>query len=78
VRFFPNNTGDAIVSGAAHALTGAIERMAGFMRESGQERLRVILSGGSSEALHPFIAAETLTVDNLVLEGLAVIGEEGD
>lgn len=78
VRFFPSNTGDAIMSGAAHAAAGAIERMAGFMRESGHESLRVILSGGGSAMLQPLLSVPSIVVDNLVLEGLAAIAEEGD
>ena len=76
VRFFPSNTGDAIISGAAHACAGAVERMAAFMRESGHESLRVILSGGGAEQLRPLLALETAVVENLVLEGLATIAEE--
>ena len=76
VRFFPNNTGDAIMSGAAHALAGAIERMATFMRESGQDPVRVLLSGGGAGALRSLIALETIAVDNLVLEGLVTIAQE--
>jgi type III pantothenate kinase len=75
VRFFPNNTGDAIMSGAAHAACGAIERMASFMRESGQESVRVILSGGNASMLQPLLALDSLVVENLVLEGLATIAE---
>lgn len=78
VRFFPSNTGDAIVSGATHAAAGAIERMAAFMRESGHESLRVILSGGSAAVLQPLLSVPALIVDNLVLEGLAAIAEEDD
>jgi type III pantothenate kinase len=76
VRFFPGNTGDAIMSGAAHAAAGAIERMAAFMRESGQDPLRVILSGGSAQFLQPLLGLDTLIVEYLVLEGLAAIAEE--
>ena len=78
VRFFPSNTGDAIMSGAAHALAGAIERMATFMRESGQDPLRVLLSGGAAERLHALVALETVTIDNLVLEGLITIAQGGE
>jgi type III pantothenate kinase len=78
VRFFPINTGDAIMSGAAHALAGAVERMGAFMRESGEDPLRVILSGGDAAVLRPLLALETIPVDNLVLEGLAVIAEQSD
>ena len=75
VRYFPANTGDALVSGAAHACAGAVERMAVFMRESGHESLRLILSGGGADALRPLLAMETELVPNLVLEGLATIAE---
>lgn len=76
VRFFPSNTGDAIMSGAVHAAAGAIERMAAFMREGGHETLRVILSGGSAAALQPLLSLPAVVIDNLVLEGLATIAEE--
>ena len=76
VRYFPANTGDAIVSGAAHACAGAIERMALFMRESGHASLRVILSGGAADELRPLLDLDTELVANLVLEGLATIAEE--
>lgn len=75
VRFFPNNTADAIMSGAVHAACGAIERMAGFLRESGQESMRAILSGGNAAMLQPLLALDSLVVENLVLEGLVVIAE---
>ncbi|RPI44744.1 MAG: type III pantothenate kinase [Betaproteobacteria bacterium] len=77
VRFFPANTGDAIVSGAAQACAGAVERMATFMRESGHESLRVIMSGGGAGQLRNLLALDTVVVENLVLEGLAAMVEEG-
>ena len=76
VCFFPSNTGDAIVSGAAHACAGAVERMASFMRESGHESVRVVLSGGGAEHLRPLLALDTIVVENLVLEGLTAMVEE--
>ncbi|MCC6535130.1 MAG: type III pantothenate kinase [Burkholderiales bacterium] len=78
VRFFPANTGDAITSGAVHAAAGAIERMASFMRESGHDALRVVLSGGNARELRPLLGLDTLLVEHLVLEGIAAIAEEGD
>ena len=77
VRYFPGNTGDAIMSGAAHALAGAVERMAAFMQEGGQGDVRVVLSGGAAPLLRPLLALDTVVVENLVLEGLAAIAEEG-
>jgi type III pantothenate kinase len=77
VRFFPANTGDAIMSGAAHAAAGAIERMARFMDAAGQSGARVILSGGAAADLRPLLDLETEVVEHLVLEGLATIAEQG-
>jgi type III pantothenate kinase len=77
VHFFPANTGDAIMSGAAHAAAGAIERMARFMEAAGQTSVRVILAGGGAEDLRPLLDLDTSVVEHLVLEGLAAIAEEG-
>jgi type III pantothenate kinase len=78
VHFFPANTGDAIMSGAVHAAAGAIERMGAFMREGGQESVRVVLSGGSAAILQPLLSLPVVVVENLVLEGLATIAEEDE
>lgn len=72
--FFPDNTGDAIVSGALNALAGAIDRMARYVVETGEDDPVVILSGGNAALLAPRMSGRPQLVDNLVLEGLAVIG----
>lgn len=74
--YFPNNTGDAIVSGAVYALTGAIERMARFMAEAGEGEPLVALSGGDAPTLAPRLNARVEVVDNLVLEGLVCIARD--
>lgn len=71
--YFPNNTADAIASGAIHALAGAIERMARFMAETGEGEALVVLSGGDASMLAPRLNARVEVVDNLVLEGLVCI-----
>ncbi|MBI2293729.1 MAG: type III pantothenate kinase [Betaproteobacteria bacterium] len=75
--FFPNTTGDAIVSGAIDALAGAIERMARFLEEAGQPQPACVLSGGGAALLEPYLNLEVKVVDNLVLEGLLAIAREG-
>jgi type III pantothenate kinase len=72
--FFPDNTGDAIASGALNALAGAIERMVHYMTETGGSEPLVVLSGGDAGRLVPLLGSAQL-VDNLVLEGLLHIGE---
>jgi len=69
-RYFPDNTGDAIASGAVNALAGTVERMTGYLRESAGVAPQVVLSGGGAELIEKRINAPVMVVDNLVLEGL--------
>jgi type III pantothenate kinase len=73
--FFPDNTGDAIASGALNALAGAIERMVRYMSETGEGEPSVLLSGGDAARVAPLLSDRVQVVDNLVLEGLLRIGE---
>lgn len=75
--FFPNTTGDAIMSGAINSLAGAIERMARFLEEAGQPQPACVLSGGGAALLEPYLNLEVKVVDNLVIEGLLAIAREG-
>jgi type III pantothenate kinase len=78
VRFFPSNTGDAILSGAAQGCAGAIERMVRFTQTGSQCTVRVVLSGGAAHVLRPLLdELDVVEVEHLVLEGLAAIAEEG-
>ena len=72
--FFPDNTGDAIVSGALNALAGAIERMCRYVVEAGEDEPVVVLSGGNADLLAPQLSTPPEIVDHLVLEGLVRIG----
>jgi type III pantothenate kinase len=72
--FFPDNTGDAITSGALNALAGAIDRMVGFTSDVGEGEPCVLLSGGDAALVAPLLNHRVQVVDNLVLEGLLRIG----
>ena len=77
--YFPDNTADAIMSGAVNALAGTVERMRGYMEETGQGSPRVVLSGGAAMVIKPrlHVAATALeVVDNLVLDGLLEIANQ--
>jgi len=74
--YFPDNTADAIMSGAVNALAGAIDRMRGYMEETGQGAPLVVLSGGVAALLKPRLNAAVELVDNLVLEGLLEIAKQ--
>ncbi len=71
--FFPDATGDAIMSGAINASCGAIERMARFLEDAGQRAPLCVISGGGADLLAPHLNLEVKLVDNLVLEGVLTI-----
>ena len=72
--FFPDNTADAIASGALNALAGAVDRMCRYVVETGDDDPVVVLSGGNAASLAPRLNGRAHVVDNLVLEGLVRIG----
>ncbi len=74
--YFPDNTADAIMSGAINALAGAIDRMRGYMEETGQGAPLVVLSGGAAALIKPRLNVAVELVDNLVLEGLLEIAKQ--
>ena len=53
---------------------GAVERMMRYIAETGEEDPLVVISGGNAELLAGCLSVRAELVDNLVLEGLAVIG----
>jgi type III pantothenate kinase len=71
--YFPDNTGDAIFSGAVNALAGTVERMACYLEESTGSAPPVLLSGGAAVLIEKRLNAPVTLVDNLVLEGLLQI-----
>ncbi len=74
--FFPDNTGDAIMSGAINALCGAVERIARNLEDGGGQAAACLLSGGAAGLIAPQLNLELKVVDNLVLEGLSVIARD--
>lgn len=71
--YFPDNTGDAIFSGAVNALAGAVERMVRYLEESTGTPPQVLLSGGGAALIEKRLTTGVTLVDNLVLEGLLQI-----
>jgi type III pantothenate kinase len=71
--YFPDNTGDAIFSGAVNALAGSVERMVRYLEESTGSAPPVLLSGGAAVLIEKRLNAAVTLVDNLVLEGLLQI-----
>jgi type III pantothenate kinase len=69
---FPDNTADAIATGAIHAVCGAITRMRSALSKTGAVP-QIVLSGGAAAAIEPHLEAPILTVPFLVLEGLRIV-----
>lgn len=65
----PVGTGDAIACGALQAQLGAIERALG---QAGKDA-SLVLTGGGAGVISPLLARQALCVEQLVLEGLAVL-----
>jgi type III pantothenate kinase len=73
---FPRKTNDAIHSGVIRATTGAIEyqRLA-LKLECSSDTIPCVLSGGAAGKIEKHLGMDVERVDNLVLEGLKIIGE---
>jgi type III pantothenate kinase len=81
--YFPDNTADAIMSGAVNALAGTIDRMRGYLAQTTQSNQQsaplVVLSGGAAQIIQPQLnaaASAVELVDNLVLDGLLEIAKD--
>ena len=74
-REFPDNTADALYSGAVQAVCGAIEQMRRQV-DTNPAHVRCYLAGGTAAEIRPHLPPPVEVVDNLVLEGvLALAGE---
>jgi type III pantothenate kinase len=70
---FPTNTSDALMSGGAHSIAGAIERMhRRLLAKTGQEPV-LLMSGGAAVKLAPITDLHFDTVDPLIFEGLLAL-----
>ena len=70
---FPTNTSDALMSGGAHAIAGAVERMQRrLMARTGQEPV-LLMSGGAAVKLGPIVELPFETMDTLIFDGLLVL-----
>jgi type III pantothenate kinase len=69
---FPRDTADAIYSGAIRATQGAIRYQYGLLQNAAAVCL---LSGGAADQIQMQLGIPVERVDNLVLQGLQMIGE---
>lgn len=68
---FPRNTADAIYSGVVQATLGAIHHQHALL----QAAEVCVLSGGAAGQIQAHLGIPVQRVDNLVLQGLQIIGE---
>jgi type III pantothenate kinase len=73
---FPTNTADALASGALQAVCGAIEQMRARLRRD-EVVVKCYLTGGAAHEIAPHLTGPLEVVDNLVLEGVLVLGAAG-
>ena len=73
-RDFPRNTADAIASGVMRASLGAIQHQYALL--AAHNGARCMVSGGAASALLPHLGLAAEQVDNLVLQGMQIIGQE--
>ena len=70
---FPTNTSDALMSGGADAIAGAVERMhRKLLKRCGQEPA-LIMSGGAAVKLQSISDLPFETVETLIFEGLLTL-----
>ena len=67
---FPTNTSDALMSGGADAIAGAIERMHHKLLARTGEKPALIMTGGAAVKLTPILDLPFETVELLIFEGL--------
>ena len=70
---FPTNTSDALMSGGANAMAGAIERQVRRLRQlTGKDPL-LLMTGGAAAKLAPITDLPFETVDGLIFDGLLAL-----
>ena len=74
LRDFPRNTADAIHSGILRATLGAVRHQFGLLQARGGP-VHCLLGGGAVDVVRPHLDLPAERMDNLVLQGLQIIGE---
>ena len=67
---FPTNTSDALMSGGADAIAGAVERMHRKLHHRTGQLPLLLMSGGAAVKLAPTVDLELETVETLIFDGL--------
>ena len=70
---FPTNTSDALMSGGAHALAGAIERIHRKLVTRCNAEPLLLMTGGAAVKMAPITDLPFETVDSLIFDGLLAL-----
>jgi type III pantothenate kinase len=70
---FPTNTSDALMSGGANAIAGAVERQARRLQQLTGEEPMLLMTGGAAVKLLPITDLPFETEETLIFEGLLAI-----
>jgi type III pantothenate kinase len=70
---FPTNTSDALMSGGANAIAGAIERQYRRLLARCGEEPMLLMTGGAAVKLAPITDLRFETADSLIFEGLLLM-----
>ena len=70
---FPTNTSDALMSGGANAIAGAIERQHRKLRQRTGADPLLLMAGGAAPKLAPTLDLTFEVVDSLLFEGLLAL-----
>lgn len=73
-RDFPRNTADAIFNGVLRATIGAVRHQ--FDVLAARQQAACIITGGAAASMQPHLGIPCERVDNLVLHGLYITGQE--
>lgn len=77
VSEFPRNTSDALMSGGADAIAGAVERMVRRTERHCGELPCLLMSGGAAPKLAPSIELPHEVAEHLIFEGLLQLAADG-
>ena len=70
---FPTNTSDALMSGGASAIAGAVERQVRRLQARTGQAPLLLMTGGAAVKLIPITDLPFETVDTLIFEGLLLL-----
>jgi type III pantothenate kinase len=76
VRDFPTNTSDALMSGGAYAIAGAMERMHKRLKAHTHAEPALLMTGGAAPKLRPITELPFEMVDSLIFDGLLRVAAE--